>query len=197
MKRTYFTLIEILAVMTIIVLLLGAVAGGGIAASRMAKASRTQSQVSTIESILDQYRIYWGFYPESDTNGDTIGDVMALDANWWDSLGTTPFEIDTDDDGTPDITGRRNLIDNTQMQLNEDATFGYVDPYGNPFYYQEGNQPNIGMMNVGKFDLWSTGRDGAHGEAGVDDDGINGVDDAGDARTANAKDSDDLTNWGR
>ena len=75
-----------------------------------------------------------------------------------------------------------------------DSTSGdpyyFVDPYGQPFYYQ-----SPGTMNNEKFDLWSKGNDQEHGEAGVNDDSQNATDDAGDARSINAKFSDDINNW--
>ena len=50
-------------------------------------------------------------------------------------------------------------------------------------------------MNPEKFDLWSNGKDGQPGEAGVDDDGDGTVDNPSDAQSMDAVDSDDISNW--
>ncbi len=185
MKMRKFTMIEIIVAMVVIVILLGLVLGGGVVAGRMAKDSRTRSQITAVETALEQYRIFWGFYPESQS---TLA-PMPANVGWWDSIGWIPIGVDTNGDGIPD-TGKKYLIDNTILGFITDINYGYVDPYGMPFYFQ-----NPGRMNPQKFDFWSMGRDQKHGEAGVDDDGNLTVDDYLDAQTINARDSDDINNW--
>jgi len=59
----------------------------------------------------------------------------------------------------------------------------YHDPWGNDFNYE-----SPGTMNGSKYDLWSMGQDGKHGDGGSA---------VTDAQTATANNSDDITNWKR
>lgn len=164
MHKRHFTILEILAALAIVMILMGLVMGGAGVASRMAKASRCRSQIAALETVLEQYRVNWGFYPEA----DSLTAAMALTSAWFNSLNTT---------------GNKPLIDNTQIGFITDTTYGYLDPYGQPFYYQI-----PGIMNSGKFDLWSKGRDLKHGDNGTS---------PANAQSVSAKNSDDVTNWSR
>ncbi|OGV70213.1 MAG: hypothetical protein A3K19_16545 [Lentisphaerae bacterium RIFOXYB12_FULL_65_16] len=68
----------------------------------------------------------------------------------------------------------------------------FKDGWGNRFWYQ-----CPGTMNPEKFDLWSMGRDGAHGKKGVNDNTTSPTDDAADAPCTAADSSDDIANWKR
>ncbi len=187
MTKHSMTIVEIIVAMVIIMILLGIVVGGANVASRTARNSRCQSQIQAIEIALGQYREYFGYYPESANDG-----VMEINADWWNSIATEMTDMDTDGDGITDLTARKSLLDNTQIQFAEHPTYKYVDPFGQPFYYQ-----NPGSVNKESYDLWSKGRDQQHGEAGNNDDSAGATDDPGDAQTVSAKNSDDLRNWGR
>lgn len=188
MKSNYFSLIEIMAAMTIIMILLGIVVGGGAVANNFALRNRTQAQLSSLEVILQQYKTDWGFYPEAE-------DVLVLES--WDEWYYFSL-MDPD---------KKEYIDNSQIGFSEiidtspSANFPtpenymetegneaiyYVDPYGQPFYYQ-----CPGVMNPGAFDLWSKGRDIQHGDAEIQPDV------PASAQSSAAKDADDITNWGR
>ncbi len=183
MKRRYFTLIELLASMVIIMILVGLVLGGASMASRFAKENKCRAQITALEVIFEQYKTDWYFYPEANEN------EIQLTPSWW-------AQNLLDPDG-------KSYIDNTQLGLNEfvvGSDVGYVDPYGEPFYYHSVElsplpATPLEIMNPEKFDLWSKGRDQGHGDAGVDDDGNATVDDAFDAKTMKAKNTDDITNW--
>ena len=190
MKKNYFTLLELLTSMAILIILAGLILGSFGFATRIAKKRTTKAQITAIEVALDQYKSEWGFYPESydyDRNSDGFPDAIELNEKWWDSLGSVPYWIDSDGDGDIDSSDtpiEKELIDNHELGLTEDTTYKYVDVYGNPFYYQSSSSSN--MMNPEKFDLWSTGPDGMHGDGGNT---------PADAQSVGANDSDDITNW--
>ena len=185
MQRKFFTLIEVVTVIAIIVILTGLILGASSAVKRLTLKRNCKAQLSTIETILQQYKSAWGFFPESpedagssNTPPDTL--PMALDKDWWDSIETVE---------------QKELVDQETLQFKTDPVYKYVDVWGNPFWYQSPTATN--MMNPEYIDLWSMGHDGEHGEAGLNDDGAGSADDAGDAQSFKAKDSDDITNWGR
>ncbi len=183
MKIKHFTLIEILSSMVIIMILVGLVFGGASVATRFAKKNKCKAQITALEVIFEQYKTDWYFYPEANEN------EIELTPAWW-------VENLLDPDG-------KSYIDNTQLGLNEvivGGNTGYVDPYGNPFYYHSIDlsplpATPLKLMNPEKFDLWSKGYDREHGEAGVDDDGNSTSDDSFDAKISSAEYSDDITNW--
>ena len=166
--------------MTIILIIAGMVLAASSAANKMAKKNRCQAQINAVEIALEQYKSEWGFYPES---LDTTNKIASF--AWWDSLAAFPVDVDTDADGIPDTTIQKPLIDNTVIGMIEDSTHKYVDPYGNPFFYEP--DPTSGM-NTEKFDLWSMGHDGSHGDGGTS---------PADAQSVNAENSDDVKNWGK
>ena len=209
MKRHLFTLVELLAAMVIIVILAGLLLAASSTVNKLSKKRAAQSMVSALEIVLEQYKSDWGFYPESKD------DVLEL-GSWenWHYLHLRKPATDNEDvcyqkiyvdlfDGTfetkVDTTNPTvpapcvpPVSDNYQSYFVKSGDPLYiVDPYGQPFYYE-----NPGVMNPEKFDLWSKGRDGEHGEAGVDDDGDGTTDNANDASAYNALESDDIGNWG-
>ena len=173
MNKRHFTIIELLASMVIIMILVGLVMGGASVASKMARKNRCKAQITALEVILEQYHSDWDFYPE------VYHYDSALTATWWSENLKSP---DGDD-----------YIDNTMLGLETDSTYGYVDPYGQPFYFQSEELTPVAvveMMNPEKFDLWSKGQDNEHGEA--DGDPVN-LPQA--AKTGSARFSDDINNW--
>ena len=194
MRQSSFTLLEILTTMAILIILAGLSLGSFSFATKIAKKRSTKAQITAIEVALDQYKTEWGFYPQCydyDTNIDGFPDSMALNEKWWDSIGSAPYWIDSNGDGeinSSDTPIEKDLIDNHELGLTEDPVYKYVDVYGNPFYYQgpSSSPINANMMNPEKFDLWSIGPDGMHGDSGSI---------PSDAQKVDANDSDDITNW--
>ncbi len=125
-----------------------------------------RSQLQIIMLALERYQEEYGYYPQLGA-GATAADAVPLDRRFWDDL--------------KDRNGR-DIRDWQGAGLTSDSTYGFVDLWGKPWWY-DGIAP---VMTPGKYDLWSTGKDGRHGRNGRTP--VN-------ARTPAADQSDDITNW--
>ena len=172
MKRRAFTLIEILTVMVIIAILTGQVVGGAGLASRKGAEGKTTARLKALATALEQYRTEWGFYP-----AQLSGYEVKWDESGFADKRRTPFLAEGDGYPTDSNTSHDNP---------------YKDAWGHAFYYKY-----PGTMNPEAYDLWSTGHDEKHGEAGEDDDGDGTIDDVSDALTGKSRDADDIANWKR
>ena len=74
------------------------------------------------------------------------------------------------------------MIDTSESIFDQSSGADVIDSYGNPIYYL-----CPGKMNAKTFDIWSTGRDGKHGNNGA---GVSA------AQTV-SEDTDDINNWTR
>ena len=74
--RRAFTLIEMLAVITIIGVLAGLTVGVTSLVSRKSKESRTRAELAKIETAIRAYQSKFGFYPP-----DNLRDPLMLDVN--------------------------------------------------------------------------------------------------------------------
>jgi general secretion pathway protein G len=130
-----FTLVELLAVITIIMILAGLVLGGAAWAGRKADISRCQARMQTIKNALEEYKLDYGKYPP-----------QGVGAAPFAALFTTP-----NSSGRPGGEKRPYLTEtnfiNTSSQL--------IDPWGNYFRYQA-----PGARNKSTYDLWSYGPNG-------------------------------------
>jgi len=165
-SKRRFTLVELIAAMSIVAVLMGLLVGGATYATRKGAESKTISQLEQMKIALELCRQDRGYYPQQ-TNAAAL-DFSALTGGF-----------------TYLSTGRSYLE-------GYDASKQYKDAWGISFYYQ-----CPGTMNEESYDLWSTGRDKAHGVRGKNDDGAGGTDDFGDAQTPKADNSDDVANWKR
>ena len=135
MAKRSFTLVELLAVMSIIALLTGLIVGVSSFVSRRAGEAKTLSMLKQMEIALDAYREDRGFYPPTG--------------------GAIPFYVDSTQFGgfRSTATGRPYLegYDNGYFQ----------DAWKRPFMYRcDGIAP---QKNLQAYDLWSLGRDGNDG----------------------------------
>lgn len=80
-KKNGFTFIELLVVVTISALLMGAATVGYTSISRRSRDSRRQTDMETIRAALELYRSENGSYPLSVTEGGSIsyGETVYLD----------------------------------------------------------------------------------------------------------------------
>ncbi len=175
-----FSLIELMAVITIIVILAGLVVGGlGYVTDKQAK-SRATVQMALISKSLEEFKLDFGYYPPT-TNKS--GSFTA-------PLGTTTSVIlfkylywDSDNDGSGagvgsaagDVDQKAYLADLDPASSKQGWTSGVasamttiVDPWGNQYCYRSalGEAPNNAAPPVNSdtqnpdFDLWSMGKDG-------------------------------------
>ena len=71
-RRKKFTLIELLAVITIIAVLAGIVIGVSNLASTKAARGKCKSQMQQIELALEQYKDEYGYFPQTDGNTEKL-----------------------------------------------------------------------------------------------------------------------------
>ncbi|MFW5996835.1 MAG: type II secretion system protein GspG [Verrucomicrobiota bacterium] len=138
-QSTYnFTLIELLAVIAIIGILAGIVISVSNLAGSQASISKCKSQMSQLETALQQYKDDQGYYPVQDDSDDE------------------PFTWDVLHENEPDSTDDP-YIDPDQFDINQDNEL--IDPFGAAFRYRY-----PGDHNTDSYDLWSYGPDGESSE---------------------------------
>ena len=157
-----FTLVELMAVITIIVILAGITIGGmGYVKEKEAR-SKARVQIDLLANAMEEYKQDFGTYPLGATaaKGDTNILFRAL---YWDS----------DDNGSgpdADLEQKIYLADldptlNKQGWVpdNQKAQTKIRDPWGNEYYFRSGKtadgKTNPGAVNP-DFDIWSAGPDG-------------------------------------
>ena len=159
-NRYLFSLVEVLAAISVIAILTAMIVGLSTYASRKAAESRTISRLEQMVIALDAFREDRGYYPQGGP-GPLVSYFTTI---------------------THSETGRRYL----------DGYDGssYKDAWDNEFFYE-----CPGTVNTTSYDLWSRGRDGAHGKEGVNDDSSrdSDMDDASDAQVT--AENDDITNF--
>jgi general secretion pathway protein G len=133
-SRKGFTLVELLAVITIIMILAGLVIGATSIAGRKADVGRCIARIQLLKSALEEYKLDCGKYPP--------GDHTILYAR----LFADPLNK-----GRPNGV-KRPFISETNF-LNSSRYF--VDPWGSYFRYRA-----PGTRNQATFDLWSIGPNG-------------------------------------
>ena len=167
MKRSPFTLVELLAVIAIIIILVGMVIGlAGIAREKAAE-SKTKMKMKNLELLLEKYKDERGAYPVAETRQD-IGTLLnATDA----TTGKPKFFSKESNGARPyvsDLTGPDSCKDGWKKQIQ---------------YYRPSVIDATHLApQAGAYDLWSLGPNQATGYA------------PGTA-TPGTVDGDDLCNW--
>jgi prepilin-type N-terminal cleavage/methylation domain-containing protein len=164
-----FSLVELMAVITIIVILASLVVGGmGFVSERQAK-SRAQLQIALLSKALEQYKLDYGTYPCTDNpaKGEDTSKIL-FKALYWDS----------DNDGQGAAVGKAAGDPDQKIYLPEldpennkqgwtsgtpSLTTKILDPWGKEYRYRTAmscaGKPNSNTQNP-DFDLWSVGKDG-------------------------------------
>lgn len=162
--RPAFTLIELMAVVTIIVILAALVVGGlGFVNERQNK-EKAKIQISLLSKAIEDYHLDMGAYPGSD-NTPITGDVSE-------ELYQALFKDGYDYTNAPTPPAKWTLA--TRIYLPEldprSSQQGWVlpttsetppidlkitDPWGRPYLYRRGT-----YAQNPDFDLWSRGKDG-------------------------------------
>jgi len=157
-----FTLIELMAVITIIVILAGMVVGGlGYVNEKQAR-EKAKIQIALLSKALEEYKLDNGTYPTpSGTSGaahsaGTGNTYLLYQRLYLDGASTTPPgkiylpELDPLNNKQGWVTGAGTSI-------------AIVDPWGQPYRYRVGvfstGAANSNAQNP-DFDLWSVGKDG-------------------------------------
>lgn len=182
MRRRYFTLVELLAVMVVIIVLAGITVGGIMFATGKADSAKTVSRMTEFEAALEEYKNDYGVYPIYPTDKKASGQrnyagckLDLADAAWDKFMNRTKNKKD-------------------RPYINADDA-EYKDGFDNVFFYSFPN--NIKERNSSKYVLWSMGNDGYHGnKSEIEDVSGTSDDDVLEARTdAGAEGSDDICSW--
>ncbi len=145
MKRSFFTIIELVVVIAIITVLAGIVLGGVMFAQGKAQRDKTIAIMMEFQQALEEYNSDYGHYP-------IVADASEVNfsGNEWKLFTNTT----------------RNKRNKPYM---EGAVGKLEDAYGEAFFYEFPNSVN--SRNTTKYALWSKGLDTAHGkrESGEND----------------------------
>lgn len=136
--RRAFTLLELLAVLTVIAILAGIVVGVGRRAAESGKTARARTELAAIAAALETYKRTYGDYPRTD---DGVKLLRAL-------LGQRGPVSDVA------ITGRA-LLETARFTVADDVL---LDPWGRSYVYVY-KVPVAGWTNS-SYILYSLGPDG-------------------------------------
>ncbi|MES2657436.1 MAG: type II secretion system protein GspG [Verrucomicrobiota bacterium] len=162
--KSAFTLIEMMAVITIIVILASlVVAGLGYVTERQAR-SKAQAQLALLGKALDDYKLDNGSYPLTADSAEGDGQSSVL---------FKALYLDSDDDGdlAPGDTDQKMYLPDLDPVTSKQGwttgtatlTTKITDPWGNEYRYRSsqnlaGTGTNTSTHNP-DFDLWSVGKD--------------------------------------
>lgn len=162
-----FTLIELMAVITIIVILAGLVVGGlGFVTERQAK-EKAKVQIALLSKAIEEYKLDMGKYPGSNDNSPAAG---LISAELYDRLFYQGWEFTNNPNRPDNATDPKATkiyladLDPTSSKqgwvtpstaANPPAAQKILDPWGKEYRYRKGNT----AVNP-DFDLWSEGKDG-------------------------------------
>ncbi len=175
--KAAFTLIELMAVITIIVILAGLVVGGmGFVNERQAK-EKARVQIALLSQGLEDYKLDNGTYPPTTNKSAPFTSPNGTNTS---SILFKALYFDSDNDGTGPASDADQRIYISQLDPATSkqgwttttppvsATTIITDPWGNQYCYRtefptppaSGTiTPNAATQNPG-FDLWSMGKNG-------------------------------------
>jgi prepilin-type N-terminal cleavage/methylation domain-containing protein len=164
-----FSLIEMMAVVTIIVILAGLVIGAmGFVTEKQARA-KGQVQIQLLSKSLEEYKLDFGTYPPTTNSAKGEGNSKILfKALYWDSdndgQGAAEGNMAGDVDQkiyVPELDPATNKQGWTSGKASTATKI--VDPWNNEYRYRTATD-STGKNNTNTqnpdFDLWSVGKDG-------------------------------------
>lgn len=143
-----FTLLELLAVITIIAILAGIVIGVGRRASEAGKTARAKAELAVLAAALEAYRRAYGDYPRTDDESVLIQSLIG-------KRGPTGTEL---------TAAGKSLLETARFTFRNaadpfgDATAALLDPWERAYVYVY-KVPASGWSNS-SFVLYSVGPDG-------------------------------------
>jgi type II secretion system protein G len=186
-----FTLIELMAVITIIVILASLVVGGmGFVSERQNK-EKAKVQIALLSKALEEYKLDMGIYPQTENTATGLLQTEELyqvlfyegydyvknnaPTDWKKTINGVDFPkstkiylADLDPTSTKQSWVKSAATVPTRIKK-------IVDPWGNEYGYRTAtnarNTPNADTQNP-DFDLWSSGKDGKT-KAGIPTDKTN------------------------
>jgi general secretion pathway protein G len=165
--QSAFTLIELMAVVTIIIILAGLVVGGlGFVTERQAK-EKAKVQIALLSKAIEEYKLDMGKYPGSAENTPAAGTISAelYNALFWEGWEFSDKPDRADTPANPKatkiyladldpISSKQGWVTTSTAQKPPTAQ-KILDPWGKEYYYRKGTS----AVNP-DFDLWSAGKDG-------------------------------------
>lgn len=143
--RCGFTLVELLAVITIITMLAALVMGGASYALRKASMARCYAQMEIIKNALSDYRVDKGLYPR----------VTERETDRTESVLYKPLVKEPNDAGRKSYIIGADFVQHWPSRNQSGDPIKLVDPWGNYYRYL-----SPGLHNQSSYDLWSGGPDG-------------------------------------
>jgi len=137
-SRSGFTLLELLAVMTIIGILAGLIVGASKYGYQKSRRSSAAARIAALETALEDFKADNGYYPRQAVAGSGSSTVLYNALN-----GVT--------------TGKKYF---TTFTAREIAATEVIDPFGHEYQYL-----SPGTHNTATYDLSSNGADGISGNA--------------------------------
>lgn len=155
--KSAFTLIELMAVITIIVILAALIVGAYDFVKERQSKEKAKVQIALLSKALEDYKLDMGTYPATTDSADGNGNSGIL----FNALYFAPYTNGT----------KIYLADLDPATTKQGWTSGaaasatkIVDPWGNEYHFRSttpmtGTTPNSKIQNP-DFDLWSLGKDG-------------------------------------
>lgn len=171
--KAAFTLIELMAVITIIFVLAGMVISGmGFVKDRQAK-EKARVQIALLSKALEDYKLDMGQYPPSEANSEGTDQTIHL----YTSLFYEGYQANQNAGGgdkgaaskiyVPDFdpaTSKQGWLKEKPGPSSEPpARAKILDPWGNEYHYRTAKNASGGENGSTQnpdFDLWSAGKDG-------------------------------------
>ena len=162
MRRTAFTIIELVVVMAIIVILAGLILNTvGYVQNKEAR-SRAEAEIAAISAALENYKADNGIYPRDNTTDNLDPRTAGNPINYqtaslflYDSL----FGSATSGSRTAANGAKSYFLFKPNMLSPSDQTrnIQYIrDPFGNSYGYSTAHQKNPATGYNPTYDLWST-----------------------------------------
>ena len=175
-KIASFTLIELLAVITVIAMLAAIVMGMAGYAKQKSNISRTKAEVVVIGMAIESFKIDHGQYPTSSiaratgvfSGGGTLSPVITNGSLLYLQLVTPKSYYNFKPAQLLVYTNSTTIIYGTGTQTFNAFTC-LIDPWGHPYNYYRTYPVQTDQVNQTTFDLWSCGPNGANENGGGDD----------------------------
>ncbi len=160
--RTAFTLIEMMAVITIIIILAGIVVGGMGYVNEKQASEKAKVQIKRLEAALEEYKLDNGTYPPT---ADKSGAFSAAGTSTSSIMFNALYYIGTQDNTKKIYLPELDPANSKQGWTTgtASATSKIIDPWGSEYCYRTATDAT-GAANANTqnpdFDIWSSGKDG-------------------------------------
>jgi len=169
-----FTLVELIAVITIIILLAGLVVGGISYVRDRQDREKAKVQIALLSRAIEEYKLDMGVYPpfgmqDTPAAGDISEELYTAlfyegyEASESSGTTTVPEKASKIYLAELDPTTSRQGWVKKSTGGSPDPDLKITDPWGNPYYYRKGSN-----AENPDFDLWSAGKDGKTNPANSD-----------------------------